>query len=145
MKSAKKDAPVRNGSLSRRDFTRRAAVATAAIATLPSGLLRPRAAVAVGTSLSAANEPKLSPESKAEADAKIQAILRKYGDRLSEEQKADIRRLVFEGQKPLEALRAYKIDNSDQPGTVLRLYPDPSYGVEHPSRPAGAVRPRRKG
>jgi hypothetical protein len=57
-------------------------------------------------------------------DAKIQAVFRKYSDRLSEAQKADIRRLLTEGQKPLELIRKYPLDNADQPGNVLKLYPD---------------------
>jgi hypothetical protein len=82
-----------------------------------------------------AQEIKLSPASQAEVDAKIQAILRKYGDRLSEAQKADIRRLVTEGQAPLEKMRAFPLDNSDQPGNVFKIYPDPAASsAPEPSR-----------
>jgi hypothetical protein len=79
-------------------------------------------------------EEKLSPESQAEADAKIQALFRKYGDRLSEAQKADIRRLLTEGQKPLELMRKFPLENADQPGNVLKLYPDATAMRETPSR-----------
>ena len=141
--SRRRDSWAKERTISRRDFTRRAALATAAIAALPSELSLPCADGAAQAAFPPGDEPKLSPESQAEADAKIQAILRKYGDRLSNEQKTDIRRLVTEGQKPLETLRAYKLGNSDQPGTVLRLYPDPSERVQH-SKPAGARHPARK-
>ena len=69
-------------------------------------------------------DEKLSPEGQQEVEARIQAIFRKRGDRLSEAQRADIGRLVTEGQKPLEALRTFPLENSDQPGNTLRLYPD---------------------
>ena len=57
-------------------------------------------------------------------EAKIQAIFRKYGSRIPEEQKADVRRLVRESQKSLESLRAFPLDNADQPATVFELYPE---------------------
>ena len=73
-------------------------------------------------------------ESLDEVRIKIQSILRKHSDRLSEAQKADIGRLVEEGQKSLEALRAFPLDNSDQPGNILRLYPDSRAIVRTTSR-----------
>jgi hypothetical protein len=106
-----------SSKLSRRDFARRTALAAATAAAMP------------GTLLATANEGKrggkATLENQAEIDSKIQAIFHRYGDRLSDAQKADIRRLVREGQKPLEAMRAFPLDNADQPGNVLKLYPDP--------------------
>ena len=108
--------------ISRRDFARRAALAAATTAMIPSDLLAQREAPATPAPQQAQG-PKLSPESRAEVEAKIQAIVRKYGQRLSEEQKADVRRLVAEGQKSLETLRAFPLDNSHAPATVFELYP----------------------
>jgi hypothetical protein len=71
-----------------------------------------------------APQDKLSPESQAEADAMFAAIVRQHGDELSDAQKKDVRRLVNEAQKPLQAMRAFPLDNADQPGNVLKLYPD---------------------
>jgi hypothetical protein len=106
--------------ISRREFALQAALGTATAACLPGELLaRP-----LISRPESAQEIKLSPASQAEVDAKIQAILRKYGDRLSEAQKADIYRLVTEGQAPLEKMRAFPLDNSDQPGNVFKVYPD---------------------
>ncbi len=99
--------------LSRRDFARGAAIAATA-ATLPA------------SSLAAAEQPTPVPSDEAEIESKIQAIFRRYGNRLSPAQKADIRRLVREGQKPLDAMRKFPLGNADQPGNVLKLYPDPS-------------------
>lgn len=65
---------------------------------------------------------KLSPAAQAEVQMKINNIFRKYGDRLNDEQKADVRRAMAEGQEGLEKMRAYALDNSDQPATVLQLY-----------------------
>ncbi len=67
---------------------------------------------------------KLSPAAQAEVQSKIASIFRKYGSRLSDEQKADIRRAMAESQEGLEKMRAFALDNGDQPATVLRLDTD---------------------
>lgn len=64
---------------------------------------------------------KLSPAAQAEVEMKVASIFRKYGDRLSDEQKADIRRAMAETQDGLEKMRAFVLENGDQPATVLKL------------------------
>lgn len=126
------------GRISRREFARRAALGAAAAAGAASQLLSPE--VTAAHPLPALpptpipEEPKLSPEARAEAEQKISAVLRKYGARLSDEQKADVRRLLLEGQGPLEQLRAFPLENSDEPATVLR--PAGRAARPQPSRPA---------
>jgi len=118
--------------ISRREFARRAAWAAAGVAVIPDHLLPASEAPAVQQP----TEPKLSPEGRAEVEAKVQAIFRKYGQRLTEEQKADLQRLVTEGQKSLESLRAFPLDNADQPATVFEIYPEAHRG-ERPVRGRG--------
>lgn len=65
---------------------------------------------------------KLSPSGKAEVEMKFASIVRKYGARLNDEQKTDIRRQLAEGQEGLDKMRAFALDNSDQPATVFQLY-----------------------
>lgn len=110
------------GRISRREFARRAALGAAVAAAAASELILPVALASPSPRPMppVAEEPKLSPEARAEGEEKISAILRKYGTRLSEEQKTEIRRMVMEGQAPLETLRAYPLENSDEPATVLR-------------------------
>lgn len=104
--------------LSRRDFARTAALA-AAVAVIPLDL---PAQEAPPPPAKPVEEPKpLSPASQAEAEARYQAILRKYGDRFTAAQKAEIRKSVMNGQKGLDALRAYKLDNADEPATILHV------------------------
>lgn len=122
---------------SRRRFARSAALTIATAATAPSALRGSSALPAVAQA--ATQREKLSPESQSEADAMYQAILRQHGDRLSDAQKKDLRRLVNEAQKPLETMRAFAVDNADQPGNVLKLYPDAPSGVPSSAkRAAGA-------
>src|SRR5882724_8999892 len=66
--------------------------------------------------------PKLSPGAQAEVEMKAASIFRKYGDRLSEEQKADIRRIMAESQEGLEKMRAFHLENSNQPADAFRAY-----------------------
>jgi hypothetical protein len=126
MKRGKKE----SDKISRREFARRAVLATAASAAGVSPAFL--AASAQTLDISAARRDA-TVEPDAEIEAKVQAILRKYGERLSVEQKTDIRRLVAEGQKPLAAMRGFSLENSDQPANVMKIYPDASA----PRRPRG--------
>ena len=131
----KQTARSEESGLSRREFARGATVAAAAIAVIPGGAL---AAVAL-TALPqqpAGEGPKLSPAAMAEVEAKVAEILRRYGNRLDEAQKADIRRLVRETQAQLEALRAFPLENSDEPATILHLPGPPARRA--PATPAAA-------
>lgn len=95
--------------ISRREFARKAML-TATAAALPSSVL--------GQSAGGA-EPK--PAAKAETDRALEAVLARYGDRLTEAQKNDLRNVLAQQQKSLETLRAFSLDNGVQPATVLRL------------------------
>jgi len=108
---------------SRREFARRAALAATAVAFAPTALLSQEAAPkpAVSPEKPPQTMTQLSPELQAEGELKYQWVIERYGSRLSEEQKKDIHRLILEGQKPLAAFRAFSLDNSDQPATVLKL------------------------
>ncbi len=65
---------------------------------------------------------KLSSPAQAEVEMKISDIFRRYGDKLSPEQKADIRKVIAETQDGLEKMRAFALDNGDQPATVFHAY-----------------------
>lgn len=131
--------PKESGRISRREFARRTALGAAVAAAASSQLILPGAAAASSpppaqTAAPAPEETKLSPEGRAEAEEKISALFRKYGARLSDEQKADVRRMLLEGQQPLEQLRAFPLENSDEPATVL--HPARKAAPPHPSKPA---------
>ena len=111
----------KNGSvISRREFARRAAFVSAAASLSPGDVLTSKAPVTAKQSLQTPTGPKLSPESQAEMDSRLQAVLAQYGSRLSDAQKADLRRLAVEGQAALDRLRAYPTENSDGPALYLK-------------------------
>ena len=126
------------GGISRREFARRAALASAVAAVAPGAIAAPaassneRANVAAadfGGRLSdptsnvppqAADMPKLSPEGHAEVEARIQSIFSQYSAHLSDAQKTDLRRLCALAQPPLDRLRAHALENGDGPGLYLK-------------------------
>jgi hypothetical protein len=109
-----------DSAISRREFARRAAFVSAAASLAPSNLLTPESVAAPLPTQQPANAPKLSPEGHAEVESRIQSIFAQYGDRLSDAQKADIRRLATEAQPQLDRLRAFATDNGDGPGLYLK-------------------------
>lgn len=82
-------------------------------ATPPSGSIDQQAQAAMA---------KLSPQARAEVEMKVANLLRKYGERLSTEQKADMRKVMADTQEGLEKVRAFALDNADEPATVFHPY-----------------------
>jgi len=109
-----------DSAISRREFARRATFVAAAATLTPSNLLSAESASALLPEQQPANAPNLSPESQAEVDSRIQSIFAQYGSRLSEAQKADIRRLAAEAQPSLDRLRAFATENGDGPALYLK-------------------------
>ena len=125
----------RGGGMSRREFARRAAIASAVASWAPVGAAaasavpavaaaavapEPASSLPAGQAQQPPNLPKLTPEGQAEAEARFQAILAQYGTRFSEEQKTDLRRLCTMAQPPLDRLRAYNIENGVSPALYLK-------------------------
>ena len=109
-----------DSAISRREFTRRAAFVSAAASLAPSNLLSSESSAATLPAQQPPNAPKISREGQAEVESRIQSIFAQYGDRFSDPQKADIRRLANEAQPPLDRLRAFATDNGDGPGLYLK-------------------------
>ena len=94
--------------LSRRSFARNTVIAAAAAAVAPN--------------LLAEEKPPAPPTaSQAEVDARVQWIIGKYGSRLDEAQRADIRRLIAGGQSSIDTMRAYALENANDPATPFRI------------------------
>ena len=106
----------RKNAISRRSFARGAAVAATA-ALFPKTEVWAESVVPT----QASTTEKLSPAARAEVEAKAKEIFRKYGSRLSDEQKADIRKVLAETQDGLEKMRRFALDNGDQPATVFKF------------------------
>lgn len=108
--------------ISRRRFARNAA-AIAAVGLSPSGILAiPSDCGATAIKIGAdENKRKLNPAQLADVEAKLANIVRKYGDRLSEEQQKHLRRMLSYNETLLAPIRAFPLKNGDPPVTVLKL------------------------
>jgi len=115
--------------VSRREFTRRAAFCTAGLLAYPD-LHRDATHGAAAApeppqpshapAQTPTDAPKLSSQSQAEADSRYQAIIHQYGDRFSDAQKTDLKRLCIFAQPPLDRIRAYAVGNRDLPALYLK-------------------------
>jgi hypothetical protein len=123
--------PSATKGISRREFARRAALASAVAAVAPAAAMSTPAvpsrehanapADPIGViSPNTSDLPKLSPESHAEVEARLQTILSQYGGRFNDAQKSDIHRLCNLVQPPLDRLRAYALENGDSPALYLK-------------------------
>ena len=121
---------MREFSLGRRRFTLGAAAAATTALILPVEAISqtapqtspPAAPLTPLEQQAQAAMAKLSPQAQAEVEMKVTEIFRKYGDKLSAEQKTDIRKIMAETQDGLEKMRAFALDNGDQPATVFHAY-----------------------
>ncbi len=117
-------------------FVNRRRFAIGAVAAATVAVVRPAGAITDSAVLSQVEGPKpappaddplqkaiakLAPPAQAEVETKYAEVLRKYGSRLNEEQKADVHRILAETQEGLEKMRAFALENGDQPATVFQI------------------------
>jgi len=119
-----------NDGVSRRDLGRKAALTAAAALALGE-----RRAPAQGRG----GQVPLAAADQAEVDAKFADVIRKYGERLSDEQKTRVKGVLGNHQRMLARVRAFPLENSDAPATGLRLVPNDT------AAPKPAARPAQKG
>lgn len=93
--------------ISRRNFGRAALVGAA----LP----------AVGAAPQQPADAALSAGENAEVEARYSNAIRQYGERLSEEQRQRIRRILSANERMMSHIREFPLDNGDTPATVLKL------------------------
>jgi hypothetical protein len=93
--------------ISRRKFGR-AALLGAALPAVPAAPQQPAG-------------PGISDADNAEVDARYNNAIRQYGDRLTEEQRQRIRRILAANQRMMSHIREFPLDNGDTPATVLKL------------------------
>lgn len=74
------------------------------------------------TAAAVAETPATAPPPNAEVEARINWIFTKYGSRLNDEQRADIRRIISGGQTSIDAMRAYPLGNEVGPPVPFRVY-----------------------
>ena len=63
----------------------------------------------------------LSEAENAEVEARYANTIRQYGNRLSEEQRQRIRRVLTTNERMMSHIREFPLDNGDTPATVLKI------------------------
>jgi len=104
--------------LSRRDFTRGAVLAAATAGFPCQASAHTENASPAPAQSTSAQSAQLSPA----GEAQVQTILAKHGKRLSDEQKAEVKRLLAQAQKTSETLRSFPLENSDEPAMIFHIY-----------------------
>ncbi len=84
------------------------------------------AAVAAASVAATVRGETAGPAATPESEARIALLFGKYGDRFTEEQKAEIRRNIRGSQEGFDAMRAYPLDNAVEPATLFRIYRRPA-------------------
>lgn len=112
--------------VSRRRFGHNAA-AIAALTVSPASLLAmasdPRAEAQRQSNAEDNAKLGITSEQAAEVDAKLANIIRKFGNRLSDEQRQHLRRILAYNERMLAGVRAFSVRNGDPPASVLRVSP----------------------
>ena len=120
-------AVTKSARISRREFGLDAAVVAAlSLSVSPTAFLAERRdrdnispTIAAGEQETGA--PKLTAEQSRDVEAKLANITRKYGERLSDEQRKHLRRILAYNETMLAPIRAYALQNGDAPVTVLKV------------------------
>lgn len=112
--------------ISRREFGRRASVVAAA--SVAGATLLPAAVEIDAHALRAGVEDDkekfgLTAAQREEVEAKLANIVRKYGERLTQEQRVHLRKILSFNEKMLASVRAFPLENEDAPASVLRISP----------------------
>jgi len=110
--------------ISRRDFGRRAVIGAAV--TLSSSALLACNTVSVQDSKPGQKSPdkssrSLTQDQAQEVEARLANIVRKYGNRLSEEQRQHLRRVLTYNERMLASISAFSLQNGDPPASVLKI------------------------
>jgi hypothetical protein len=119
-------------AISRREFGR---TGIAAAVTLSSSSLLGCNTVSVDKSKPADktsdNGGSLTPDQTQEVEARLTNVIRKFGNRLSEQQRQHLRRILTYNERMLVAIRTFPLQNGDPPASVLRVS---SIGQREPAK-----------
>src|SRR5437016_5068503 len=104
-----------SGAISRRVFGRCLAVSGAAVFVPP---------LPIGSVQENASSGLNSTAAKDDVEARYQSVVRRWGDRLSEEQKQRVRQVLSQNERMLDAMHSFQLANGDPPAPVLRFCTD---------------------
>ena len=89
-----------------------------------AGLSAALAATPAAAQSEAAHPSEKETTAADDIEARYQQIIRRYGDRLSEEQRKRVRKILVYNEKLLAPIRSFPLDNGQPAATVLKFYED---------------------
>lgn len=89
---------------------------------------------------SPAVEAGLSQNEQAEVESRYQNLIRVWGERLSDEQRERVHRVLVANARMMHPMRAFQLENGDPPAEVLRVTTD-SWTAAHGEHEASQDRP----
>lgn len=110
-----------NPQVSRRRFGKDLAVATAFSFSGAGLFSSPRSSSRVANEETQGRDADGGSAQNAEVDAKLANIVRKYGSRLSQEERAHLRKILVYNEQMLASVRAFSLENGDSPASVFKV------------------------
>jgi hypothetical protein len=106
---------IRGNETSTSDFSRRRFAQKIVLASAAAVLDATPSSATAATGAAEANE----------VESRFQRIVQKYGDRLSDEQKTRLRKILAYNEKMMEPIRNFPLENGQPTASVLKFYRDP--------------------
>lgn len=113
--------PSNPSQVSRRRFGKDLAIATAFSFSRPALFSSPRSSSEITIAETQGRDADGGSVQNAEVEAKLANIVRRYGSRLSEEQRVHLRKILVYNEKMLASVRAFPLENGDSPASVFKV------------------------
>lgn len=112
--------PSNPSQVSRRRFGKDLAIATAFSFSRVAPFSSPPVPYQLTNAKKQGSDPAGGSAQNAEVEAKLANIIRKYGSRLSNEERAHLRKILDRSEKMLASVRIFSVQNGDSPASVFK-------------------------
>lgn len=113
--------PSNAAQVSRRRFGKDLAIAAAFSLSRAGPFSSPRPSSQITKAETQGRDAGRGSVQNAEVEAKLANIVRKYGSRLSQEERSHLRRILVYNEKMLASVRAFSLENGDAPACVFKV------------------------
>jgi len=113
--------PSNASQVSRRRFGKDLAIATAFSFSRAGLFSTPRSSLQATNAETQGRDADDGSVQNAEVEAKLANIVRKYGSRLSQEERLHLRKILVYNEKMLASVRAFSLENGDSPASVFKV------------------------
>ena len=128
--------PSNASQVSRRRFGKDLAMATAFSFSRAGLFSSPGSSRQITNAETQGHEADSGSVQNAEVEAKLANIVRKYGSRLSQDERLHLRKILDYNEKMLASVRAFSLENGDSPASVFKVYVAPTGAALGSSKPS---------